>query len=69
MPEEPCQATRSVQTKTHGAYLCGSGLKGQKRTCDRVLGGQYCPGDDVGEDVMFRTTTCETRACPGEIEG
>ena len=68
MPGEPCRATKSVQTKTLGNYPCGSGYKGQKKECRRELGGQYCPDDDDGEDVMFRTTTCETKACPGKIE-
>ena len=68
MPGEPCRATKSVQTKTLGNYSCGSGYKGQKKECRRELGGKYCPDDDVGEDVMFRTTDCETRACPGKIE-
>ena len=67
MPEEPCQATRPVQTRS-GAIPCGSGYKGQKRKCHRVLGGKYCPDDDNGEGVMFRNTDCEKRPCPGKIK-
>ena len=39
------------------------------RECKRDLGGKYCQdsGEDVVLDVIFKTTTCEARECPGNI--
>ena len=50
-----------------GGFQCGTGYKGQKRKCDRSLGGKYCQdnGVDVIEDVQHRTTKCDMGKCPG----
>ena len=48
-------------------FPCGPGYKGQKRKCERSLGGKYCQenGKDVKEDVLYRTTKCDMGKCPG----
>ena len=44
------------------------------KKCERKLGGKQCPDDSSGSnnmvfdgDYMFRTTSCETNACPGNV--
>ena len=62
IPGERCQSTREV-----GGYLCGEGLKGQSKKCSRSLGGKYCTeqGEDIPEDVFFKTSPCKLNECPG----
>ena len=44
------------------------------KKCERQLGGKQCPDDSSSSnkrvfdgDFMFRTTSCETSACPGKV--
>ena len=50
---------------------CGHGYKNQKRSCSRSLGGKYCieNGNEVTEDVDFKTVPCQTDSCPGGLAG
>ena len=51
-------------------YLCGKGFREQNKTCSRTLGGKYCQdedGNDVAEDIIFRTDMCEANPCPGQV--
>ena len=62
IPGEGCQSNREV-----GGYLCGEGLKGQRKKCSRSLGGKYCSekGENILEDIFFKTSSCQLNKCPG----
>ena len=71
---DECQPTRYFETKSGSNSSCGPGLKGQRKKCERELGGKQCPVENSGSnpdgvrDVMFRTTSCETSPCPGKVD-
>ena len=60
--EESCNSLREVEGSP-----CGPGYKGQRRRCERSLGGKYCQdnGKEIIEDVLHRTTKCQLAECPG----
>ena len=60
--EESCKTVREAEGSP-----CGPGYRGQRRKCDRSLGGKYCQanGKEVLEDVEHRTTNCDVGECPG----
>ena len=60
--EESCKTVREAEGSP-----CGPGYRGQRRKCDRSLGGKYCraKGKEVLEDVQHRTTKCSLAECPG----
>ena len=57
-----CKTTGEVE-----GISCGPGYKGQKKICDRSLGGTYCSdnGAEVPRDVLYRITKCSVGQCPG----
>ena len=57
---EDCQTLRP-------GFSCGPGQKGQKKLCERSLGGKYCSdnGNEAIRDVLYRTTRCSVGECPG----
>ena len=60
--EESCRTVMEAEGSP-----CGPGYRGQRRKCDRSLGGKYCQakGKEVLEDVQHRTTKCQLAECPG----
>ena len=62
--EETCKTVREAEGSP-----CGPGYRGQRRKCDRSLGGKYCKdpdnGKEVPEDFLHRTTKCQLADCPG----
>ena len=62
--EESCNAVLEAEGSP-----CGPGYRGQRKRCDRSLGGKYCKdpdnGKEVREDFLHRTTKCQLAECPG----